>query len=179
MFWRRSRIAAVAAMGLALAAAAPSGAATPGVSFRGKTITMLIGSEPGGGTDASGRLIAQHLRQYLPGEPAIVVQNIPGASGMTALNYFVHRTAPDGLTVAVGSISTIDPVIFGISNAQYDPRTFRYVGGFGRGGSVIFANRAAAARLTDKSAKPVIVGSILTLPRPAIQPALWGTAFLG
>jgi tripartite-type tricarboxylate transporter receptor subunit TctC len=176
--FRVGGLAAVAA-GLALLAAAPSGAAAQDVSFRGKTITMLIGSEPGGGTDASGRLIAQHLRQYLPGEPNIVVQNIPGASGMTALNYFVHRTAPDGLTVAVGSISTIDPIIFGISNAQYDPRTFRYIGGFGRGGSVVFANKAAAARLTDKSAKPVIVGSILTVPRPAIQPALWGTAFLG
>ena len=179
MFRPGGRTAALAALSLTLLCAAASGATAQSVSFKGKSITILIGSEPGGGTDASGRLIAQHLRKYLPGEPGIVVQNIPGASGMTALNYFVHRTQPDGLTVAVGSISTVDPVIFGNSNAQYDPRAFRYVGGFGRGGSVIFANKDAAARLHDKSAKPVIVGSVQTVPRPAIQPALWGSAFLG
>jgi hypothetical protein len=173
-----AKTAAVIAAALALLAASGAGAQER-LSLKGKTVTMLIGSEPGGGTDAAGRLIGQHLRKYLPGEPNIVVQNVPGASGMTALNYFVHRTQPDGLTVAVGSISTIDPIIFGISNAQYDPRTFRFVGGFGRGGSVIFINKGAEARLYDKSAKPVIVGSVLTVPRPAIQPALWGTAYLG
>ena len=49
-------------------------------SFKGKTITMIVGSEAGGGTDASGRLIAPYLRKYLPGEPNIVVHNMPGAS---------------------------------------------------------------------------------------------------
>src|ERR1700751_4776159 len=79
------------------------------LSFKGKTITMLVGSEAGGGTDAAGRLIAIFLKKYLPGEPTVVVQNMPGASGMTELNYFVRRTQPDGLTVSMGSISTIDP----------------------------------------------------------------------
>jgi tripartite-type tricarboxylate transporter receptor subunit TctC len=174
------KIAVVAAVGLAaLGVGLSYAAAQNAVSFKGKTITLLIGSDPGGGTDASGRLIALHLRKYLPGEPNIVVQNVPGASGITALNYFVHRTQPDGLTAAVGSISTIDPVIFHNANAQYDPRTFRFAGGFGRGGSVIFVNKAAEARLYDKSAKPVIIGSVQAVPRPAIQPALWCMEFLG
>ena len=64
-------VTALAALGLGLSGAA--GQDLP--SFKGKTITMLTGDDPGGGTDVAGRLIALHLRKYLPGEPAIVVQN--------------------------------------------------------------------------------------------------------
>jgi len=149
------------------------------VSFKGKTVTMLVGSEAGGGTDAVGRLIALYLRRYLPGEPNVVVQNMSGASGIAALNYFVRRTEPDGLTVTMGSVSTIDPVVFRNANSQYDPKSFRYVGGIGRGGSVIFVRRGAEARLYDKSAKPVMIASVQAMPRPAIQPVIWCIAYLG
>jgi len=174
------RVAVVTLIGVAALGSWHSSAAAQGLpSFKGKTITMLIGSEPGGGTDAAGRLIALHLRKYLPGEPNIVVQNMPGASGITALNYFVRRTVPDGLTVVMGSISTIDPVVFRNANSQYDPRSFRFAGGIGRGGSVIFLNKGAEPRLYDRSAKPVMIGSVQAMPRPAIQPVLWGIDYLG
>jgi hypothetical protein len=108
-----------------------------------------------------------------------VVQNMSGGSGIAAMNYFVRRTEPNGLTVSMGSISTIDPVVFRNANAQYDPKTFRFIGGIGRGGSVIFLNKAAEPRLYDKSAKPVMIGSVQAMPRPAIQPVLWCIEFLG
>jgi hypothetical protein len=172
---RIATVIGVVALGLGL-----SGAAAQDLpSFKGKTITMLVGSDPGGGTDATGRLIALHLRKYLPGEPNIVVQNMSGASGIAAMNYFVRRTEPDGLTISMGSISTIDPVVFRNANAQYDPRTFRFVGGLGRGGSVILLNKAAEPRLYDKSAKPVMIGSVQAMPRPGSQPILWCIEFLG
>jgi hypothetical protein len=164
---------------LALAFAIPGAAAEEALTFKGKTITMIVGSEAGGGTDASGRLIAPYLRKHLPGEPSIVVHNMPGASGITSLNYFAQRTAPDGLTVMMGSISTIDPVVYRNASAQYDPKTFRVVGGVGRGGSIIFIARAAEARLYDKAAKPAMIGSVMALPRPAMQPALWSIEYLG
>jgi hypothetical protein len=138
---------------------------------------MIVGSEAGGGTDASGRLIAPYLRKHLPGEPNIVVHNMPGASGITSLNYFAQRTARDGLTVMMGSISTIDPVVYRSLNAQYDPKSFRIVGGFGRGGSIIFIRPEAEPRLYDKAAKPVTIGSVLALPRPAIQPVIWSIEY--
>jgi hypothetical protein len=155
----------------------PSAAAQ--VSFQPKTITMLVGSEPGGGTDASGRLLAPYLHKYLPGEPNVIVQNMPGAGGMTALNYLVHRTERDGLTVLMGSITTLDPLTFRRSEVQYDPRTLGFAGGIGRGGSVIFVRRQALPRLYDKSAPPVVIGSALAIPRSAMQPALWGVEYLG
>jgi hypothetical protein len=173
-----TRIAA-AILVLAAAIGVAPASAQNAVSFKGKTITMLVGSEAGGGTDAAGRLIAIYLRRYLPGEPNIVVQNMPGASGVTAQNYFVRRTEPNGLTVMMGSISTIDPVVFRSTNSQYDPKSFRFAGGIGRGGSVIFVNKSAEARLYDKTAKPVMIASVQAMPRPAIQPVIWCIEYLG
>lgn len=174
------RILPVAIMGLAALCLTSSGAlAEDSVPWKGKTITMIVGSEPGGGTDASGRIIAAYLRKYLPGEPNVVVQNMPGASGITALNHFIHRTQPDGMTVINGSISMVDPLIYRRSTAQYDPKVLRFVGGIGRGGTVIFMNNQAEARLYDKSKKPVVIGSALAVPRSAMQPALWCIEYLG
>jgi len=73
------------------------------VSFKGKTVTMIIGYPAGGGTDLVGRVVASVLGRYLPGEPAVIVQNVPGADGLTALNYFAQQANPDGLTLTMGS----------------------------------------------------------------------------
>jgi tripartite-type tricarboxylate transporter receptor subunit TctC len=154
-------------------------AAQEPVSFKGKTVTVLVGSEPGGGTDASGRLFAPFLSKYLPGQPNVIVQNMPGASGVTALNHFVVRTQPDGLTVIQGSISMIDPITYRRANAQYDPKTLPMIAGIGRGGTAIFMNKDGEKRLYDKSQKPVVIGSALAIPRQAMQPALWGIEYLG
>ena len=171
----RLAVVIVAAIGLEIA---PADAQDP-VSFKGKTITMLIGDEPGGGTDVAGRLIGLYLHKYLPGEPSVVAQNMPGGSGIAAMNYFVQRTQADGLTLYMGSISTIDPVVFRNANARYDPKSFRLIGGLGRGGSVIFVNPAAEPRLYDKQAKPVMISSVQAMPRPGTQPILWSIEYLG
>src|SRR6188768_4168241 len=94
---------------LALFLGAASAQAEP-VSFAGKTVTMIISSAAGGGTDGAGRVIAQFLTKHLPGNPTVVVKNVPGAQGITAMNHFVHQVAPDGLTVVTGSSSLGDPL---------------------------------------------------------------------
>jgi len=162
------------------AAASWSAGAEEGVSFKGKSVTMIVGSAPGGGTDTTGRLLATFLHKYLPGEPGIVVQNMPGAGGISSVNLFVHQTKPDGLTVLMGSETTIDPIVFrSSSNVQYDPKKLEIVGGIGRGGSVIFTHAKESARLLDKTKPPLIIGNVGAMPREAIQPALWGIEDLG
>jgi hypothetical protein len=171
---RKALSVAITLFGFAAAAAGQSP-----ISLKGKTVTMLIGSEPGGGTDASGRLIAHFLAKYLPGEPNIVVENMPGASGVTSANHFVRRTPPDGLTVLMSSNSTTDPVVYRNLAAQYDPKRIPMVGGVARGGTVIFVSREAEPRLRDKAKMPVVIGTIAGMPRVDMQPALWGIEYLG
>jgi tripartite-type tricarboxylate transporter receptor subunit TctC len=156
-----------------------SASAAQEVNFKGKTITVLVGSEVGGGTDASARLVAPFLTKYLPGQPAVVVQNLPGAGGIKALNFFSQRAAPDGLTLVNGSISMLDPITSGGVNAQYDTKSLKFIGGIGRGGGAIFATKDAVERLNDKSKRPVIIGSALAVPRSIMQPALWAIEYLG
>lgn len=166
-------------LGASVIATPSSAPAAADLSFKDKTVIMLIGSQPGGGTDASGRAIARFMGKYLPGTPSVAVQNMPGASGVTAMNHFTNRTAPDGLTVIMGSNSTIDPVVYRNANAQYDTRTIRVIGGIGRGGTLLFVSKAAEPRLFNKSAEPAIIGSIGAVPRPGMQPALWSIEYLG
>src|SRR3954467_3695484 len=66
--------------------AAASGAAAEDF-YRGKTIRMIVPSEAGGGYDYYGRTLAAHLRRHIPGEPNIIVQNMPGGGGLTSANW--------------------------------------------------------------------------------------------
>jgi tripartite-type tricarboxylate transporter receptor subunit TctC len=164
---------------LAVLLIAACGASAQPVSFKGKTITMIIGFAPGGGTDLSGRLIGAFLGRYLPGEPTLVTQNMPGAEGLTALNFFVQQARPDGLTITMGSGAQADPTHYRKPQSHYDPTKFVFVGGAGRGGSALVINKAAETRIHDMAAMPAIMGSTSGAPRTNMQMAAWGKQFLG
>jgi len=147
--------------------------------FTGKNVTMIIPSAPGGGTDTTGRAIGAFLTDHLPGKPTLTIRNIPGANGMTALNYFVRQVEPDGYTITMGSSSQADPVHYRTSQAFYNPAEFEVIGGAGRGGTVLMINKAALARLHDRSAPPVVMGSLVGVPRSGMLSTAWGIEFLG
>lgn len=149
------------------------------ISFSGKAISMVIGYAPGGGTDVAGRLIASYLGKHLPGAPTIVVQNVPGADGVTAMNYFVQQVKPDGLTLTMGSASAAEPTHYRILQSHFDPTTFGFIGGIGRGGSALVINKLALPRLSAASAPPVIMGTTSGVPRSNMEMAAWGREFLG
>ena len=87
---------------LATVILAPLCAPTPvnGADFyEGKTVTILVGYKPGGGYDRTARLLARHLGKHIPGRPAVIVQNMPGASSIVAANHLYRVARPDGLTL--------------------------------------------------------------------------------
>ena len=69
--------------------------------YRGKTVTFLVGAPPGGGFDTMTRIVARHLGRNIPGNPIVVVQNMPGAGTVIAANHLYNRSKPDGLTIGV------------------------------------------------------------------------------
>ncbi len=175
--YRTTLMAAVAGIA-GIAAAVIAGPADAAPSFKGKTITMIIGYRPGGGTDAVGRLLGDYLAAELPGKPKIIYRNMPGGGGVTSMNYFANQVKPDGLTITAGSSTQPDPSRFRRKSAKYNPLTFRYIGGVSRGATVLLINKKARSRLTDPSKKPVIMGGI-DGTRSGNQMALWGKEFLG
>ena len=149
------------------------------LSYEGRTITVVIGSEPGGTTDGSARLMGTFIAKYLPGKPSAVVQSKPGAHSLVAMNYFAQQVKPDGLTLAVGSGSQIDPINYRIPASRYDPTKFNMVGGVDLGGGIVIIRNEALPRLRDKTKNPVVMGSPSGLPHSTMMPAAWGTEYLG
>jgi tripartite-type tricarboxylate transporter receptor subunit TctC len=164
---------------LALLLGTSSAVAADAISFEGKTITIIVGTGTGGTTDASARLMGQYLSKYLPGMPSTIVQNRPSAHSLAAMSYFAQQVKPDGLTVAVGSGSQLDPSNYRVPQSRYDPTDFAMVGGIDLGGGVIIIRKDAQARLTDKTAKPVVMGAASGLPHSAMLQAAWGIDHLG
>ena len=80
--------------------------AQAGVDFKGKAIVFLVPSSPGGGTDIFGRFIANNIKRHLPGEPNIVVRNMPAAGGLTGTNT-VYRSRPNGRTALVSTAKVV------------------------------------------------------------------------
>jgi tripartite-type tricarboxylate transporter receptor subunit TctC len=154
-------------------------AAEEPINFAGKSITMIIGYAPGGGTDASGRLIAQYLAKHLPGSPNVIVENRPGADGVTAMNFFYQQVKPDGFTIMMASSTQGDPVVYRQPQVKYDPTKLDIIGGVGRGGSTVVIRKDAEERLYDKSKPPVIMGAVGGIPRSGMQTTAWGIEILG
>jgi tripartite-type tricarboxylate transporter receptor subunit TctC len=156
----------------------PEAEAAESVTFSGKTISMMIASEPGGGTDAASRLVGRYIGNYLPGQPKIIIRNNGAGNGIAALNHVVQQTQPDGLTLVGGSSSNVDPLQYRKPGVKYDPAQFKFVGGISLGGSMLLISKQAEPRLTNKNLPPVIVGSP-GVTQSGLQVVLWGEKYLG
>jgi tripartite-type tricarboxylate transporter receptor subunit TctC len=176
-------IASIVTWSIALAALASAGAGRQATadeaSLAGKTINMTIGFAAGGGVDLYGRTLGRHIVHHLPGNPALVVLNQPGAGGVVALNEWARKAEPNGLNVTVGAQSQTDPDALNRTHAKFDPTTFKMVGGLGAYSQGLFINKDAADRLHDKSARPVVMGMVGSTLRGGTYQVLWGSAFLG
>src|SRR5262245_20955957 len=111
----RKTIAMTAGAAL-LAIASPAAAQTP--YYQGKQLRVLVGFTPGGGTDLYGRIIAEGLARSVEGKPNVLVQNMPGASSVVAMNFFVQKAPRDGTTVIIASGQSLMRLILGLDGAK-------------------------------------------------------------
>jgi tripartite-type tricarboxylate transporter receptor subunit TctC len=97
-------------------------------AWAGKTITLLVGQPAGGGYDGYSRLFAQYLPAFLPGKPRIIVENMPGAGGVTMADYLAAEAPKDGTAIglASGAIGTAE--LFHIPGVRFDPRKIGWIG---------------------------------------------------
>ena len=97
--------------------------------YRGKTVTIVVASSPGGGYDLYGRLIARFMGRHIPGNPQMLVQNMPGAASNVAAAYVYNVAPKDGATIgAIFMGAVVDP-LFGEQKRQtHDASKFNYIG---------------------------------------------------
>jgi tripartite-type tricarboxylate transporter receptor subunit TctC len=106
--------------------------------YQKKTIQVLIGSAPGGLYDRWGRLFAQHMGKYIPGNPNLVAQNMPGGGSMVATNYLYGLAKPDGLTVGMFQTHMYLQQLVGIPEVKYDVRKFNWLGSQEKGQMMLY-----------------------------------------
>jgi tripartite-type tricarboxylate transporter receptor subunit TctC len=96
--------------------------------FKGKTIRVVVGNSVGGAMDDWGRFVAQHLGKHIPGNPDIVVQNMPGAGGISAANYVYNIAKPDGLTLGLVNPALYIDQLIGSKEVKFDWPKFSWIG---------------------------------------------------
>jgi tripartite-type tricarboxylate transporter receptor subunit TctC len=161
-----------------LIAANPQLSAAEPPFYEGKTLRILVSSGSGGGTDTAARLVSRFIAKYIPGNPKIVVQNMPGGGGTIANNYFASEVKPDGLTIMQDSSSGIGNVVRGGPTIKYDPRKYQVIGGVARPGSLLMIRNDARAKFMDRNAKPAVVGDTDGI-RSWVAMTVWGAEYLG
>ncbi len=149
-----------------------------GAYYQGKTIEIVVASAAGGPTDMAGRVAATFYPEYLPGKPRTIVRNVPGGAGAVAMNNFVEKARPDGFTLIASASSALNNQRLGLDIVRYDLRKVRPVASISRAESLLFIRKDALSRLTDPSAKPVIIGGREGTESWQAMP-MWGREILG
>jgi tripartite-type tricarboxylate transporter receptor subunit TctC len=96
--------------------------------YAGKTIRIVVGFPAGGGFDTYSRVMGRHIGKYIPGNPAVVVDNVTGAGSLVAANSIYKATKPDGLTIGNFIGNLISQQLFGGQGIEFDARRFEWIG---------------------------------------------------
>jgi tripartite-type tricarboxylate transporter receptor subunit TctC len=110
--------------------------------YKGKTITVVEGRDPGGVGDLRIKAIVPFLQKYIPGNPTLIPEYMPGAGGRKAANY-VYRAKADGLTIGASSPGVLASAVLGEPGVDYEPDKFIYLGSPFNENNNIFVTRKA------------------------------------
>jgi tripartite-type tricarboxylate transporter receptor subunit TctC len=96
--------------------------------YKGRTVTVVVSSSAAGGYDTLARALARYMGKHVPGNPAVIVRNMPGAGGMTATNFLYNNAEKDGSVIGLVQNNTPFEPLFGTKEARYDPVKFNWLG---------------------------------------------------
>jgi len=153
----RNRVAAVALIVTALAASQARADAVADF-YRGKQINLVVGYGPGGGYDVYARLVGRHLGRHIPGQPAVVVQNMPGAGSLRAVNYLYNVAARDGTALAhFARNMPLMGMLGNNANAQFDARRLVWLGSsssFANDAYILIVRTDAPVKTIEEARRP-------------------------
>ena len=130
--------------------------------YEGKVIRIVVGATPGGGFDTYSRALTRHMRKHIPGNPSMIVENMPGAGFLIATNYMYAQAKPDGLTIGNWIGGMYIAQIVGRKGVEFDARKFEYLGAPTKNHDLCLMPKASGITSVEKwmAAKtPVKLGS--------------------
>ena len=176
------RLVALVAAGV-LGAAAPAAAQDDVAAFyRGKQLHIMVGTAAGGGYDLFARIVARHIASHIPGEPVVVVQNLPAAGGLVMTNQLYAMVPRDGTVIGAPINGIPTAPLLAPAGAHFDAEKLNWLGSTNREPYVAFVwHTAPVQTLADLRSRDLVVGA--TAPGttmvdfPLITNAILGTRF--
>lgn len=127
--------------------------------YRGKTVTLYIGTGAGGGYDNYGRLVGRHIGRLLPGTPNVVVQNMPGASSLVLTNFLYNKAPRDGTAIAVINQAMPMEQFLQTEGIAYDANRFNWIGRVSSAAELgVVWHTSPIQRIEDTFTRETIVG---------------------
>jgi tripartite-type tricarboxylate transporter receptor subunit TctC len=130
--------------------------------YQGKTVRIIVGSGTGGLYDLWARLFAKHMPKHIPGNPNMIVQNMPGAGGLAATNYLYGLTKSDGLTLGMFQAHRYMQQLTGAEEVKFDLRRFNWIGTMEKTEVMFYVRADAPYKSFDdvlKSSEPLKCGA--------------------
>jgi tripartite-type tricarboxylate transporter receptor subunit TctC len=147
--------------------------------YAGKQITLLVGTGPGGGYDAYARLVARFMKPHIPGQPNIVVQNMPGSAGVRAAGYMYNAARKDGTFIATTPADYLLAELWNREHMRFDSRRFGWLGTVSTITDVLAVFRSSGVQsIADARANELTIGATAVIATNSLQPAL-ANALLG
>src|SRR5262245_56706682 len=151
--------------------------------YSGKTIELIVSTGVGGGLDANARVVARHLAHHLPGQPVIVVKNMPGAGHIRAANYVFTQAPKDGTTIASFiPIFVMAQVLERSRSIQFNSAQFNWLASTSSSNSTVYVWHSSGIKsVEDATKRTVVMGGIgagsYTIIYPTVMNSLIGTRF--
>ena len=139
--------------------------------YRGRSITMLVGSGAGGGYDTYARIFARHMTRHIPGNPAIIAKNMPAAAGLAAANTLYTTADKDGSTIAAFTNGSAMEPLFGNASARFEAQKFNWLGSIGKLQNVCATwHQSSVKTIAAARTREVIVAAAGATSNTAIVP---------
>ncbi len=148
--------------------------------YKGKTVSLIAGFPPGGGYDTYVRLLSRHYGRFIPGQPAVVASNMPGAGSLTAANYIYNRAPADGTTLAIFASSAAMEPLLGNKATAFDATKFSWIGSMSQDVAYcgVWQTPGAAATFDEMMTKETIFGgggaAAITTQHPLVMKNILG-----
>lgn len=146
--------------------------------YKGKTLKLVVGASVTGGYNAHGRTVSRHIGKHIPGNPNIIVQNMPAGAGMAATNHVYNVAEKDGTELGLFNRYTLLAPLLGTGQAKFKPEDFNWLGttaGY-TNNAYLFVIRASLPYKTAdelrKASPPLNVGNVGSAPIKIMQEAL-------
>jgi len=176
------RVSIALGFGLLPVLLAAAGAEPVAEFYRGRTVTLTVASGAGGGYDFFARALAKHMGRHIPGNPSLIVQNMPGAGGARMVNTLFNVAAQDGTALGVPLAPTAQAQVLDPASIKYDARRIHWLGNLENSVGILFVWHESPTRtIADATTRVTPLAgsgkSSATYQIPVLANALLGTKF--